>query len=154
MEGTLSARERVRAYDHAYLGRCRPRRRRARRTRARGRGGLVLFRVFLELATQRGNVDQRSHNVRGSNHTHLLDLLGIEFPLTRELAELAHVLCEELGDAFAGNGFAILALEGVSEGGDDVRWVLRSWRCWGFRRGRGHRVPVVFCRRCQIGQRE
>lgn len=76
--------------------------------------------------------------------THLLDLLRIEFPLTRELPELAHILCEQLRDAFTGDGFTILALEGISEGSDDVRWVLRSWGFRRVRRVHGHRVSAVF----------
>lgn len=76
-------------------------------------------------------------------YAHLLDLLWIEFALPCEFAELAHVLGEELSDTFAGDGFAVLAFEGISERGDDVRWVLRSWRRWRVRRVRGHRVSAV-----------
>ena len=66
--------------------------------------------------------------------THLLDLLWTELSLARELAELAHVLGEQLGDPFAWHGVAILRFEGVPEGGDDVGRVLRRWRRWRFGR--------------------
>lgn len=70
------------------------------------------------------------NNTRRLDRPHLLDLLRIELALAGEFAQLAHILSEELGDAFTADRLAVLRLEGVSEGGDNVRWVLRSWCSW------------------------
>ena len=63
----------------------------------------------------------RSKQSGRRRETHLDDLLLRELALLGELAELAHVRDEQLGDMLARERVAVLRLERIPERGDDVR---------------------------------